>query len=98
MILDFFLLLLWFFAAWVIRSWAEAWGKPTLPYFLTSLFFTPMLPAFVLLFKGPDTSLIEASAIAEGKLKRCSHCEEAIRSGAIICRFCGSEQAPAPLP
>ena len=65
--------------------------------FLTSLFFTPLLPAFVLLFKGPETSLIEASAIAEGRLKRCSQCTEAIRSGAILCRFCGSEQAPAPL-
>ena len=98
MILGFFLLLFWFIVAWVIMSWAEAWGKPTQPYFFSSLFFTPLLPAFVLLFKGPETSLIEASAIAEGRLKRCSQCTEAIRSEAILCRFCGSEQAPAPTP
>jgi hypothetical protein len=97
MILHFLLLLLWFIAAWVIRSWAEASGKPTLPYFLTSLFLTPLLPAFVLLFKGPETSLIEASAIAEGRLKRFHSAQKPFDQG-HSCRFCGSEQAPAPLP
>jgi hypothetical protein len=97
MILDVFVLLVWVIAAWVIRSWAEAWGKPTQPYFLSSLFLTPVLPAFVLLLKGPNADLIEASAIAEGRLKRCSRCTEAIRAGAEVCRFCGSEQASVPL-
>jgi hypothetical protein len=96
MLLAIFLLIIWVIAAWVVMCWAEAWGKPTQPYFFSSLFLTPMLPAFVLLFKGPNADLIEASAIAEGRLKRCSRCTEAIRSGAIVCRFCGSEQASVP--
>jgi hypothetical protein len=96
MIFAIWVLLIWSIAAWVIGFWAEAWGKPKRPYLLSALFLTPLLPAFVLLFKGPEATLIEESAIAEGRLKRCSHCAEAIRSAAMICRFCGSETMPAP--
>jgi len=92
MIFEAVFLVLWVAVAWVIRLWAEYLGKPTLPYFLSSLFLTPLLPAFVLLFKGPEPWLIEEVAIAEGKSKRCIRCTEAIRAGALVCKFCGSEQ------
>ncbi len=85
-------LALWFVAAWVIKSWAEAWDKPGLPYFVCSLSFTPLMPAFVLLFQGPEQQWIEENAIAAGKSKRCVRCTEAIRFGATMCRFCGSLQ------
>jgi hypothetical protein len=86
---------LWLVAAWVIKSWAEAWDKPGLPYFVCSLSFTPLMPAFVLLFHGPDQEWVEGHAIAAGKLKRCFRCKEAIRFGAVMCRFCGSAQPSA---
>jgi hypothetical protein len=94
-ILSLAVLLFWLIAAWVIRQWAKEWGKPTLPYFLTSLFLSPALPAFVLLLKGPEPSITEEEQIAQGKLKRCFRCTEGIRSEAAVCKFCGSEQTPA---
>jgi hypothetical protein len=94
MIFEAILLLLWLIAAWIIRLWAVEWGKPPLPYFLTSLFLTPALPAFVLLFKGPAIEILEASAIAHGRLKRCRVCAEAIRARALVCRYCDTAQDP----
>jgi hypothetical protein len=96
MILAAWVLIVWSVAAWVIGTWAEAWGKPRRPYFLSALFLTPLLPAFVLLFKGPEAALMEESAIAEGRMKRCPNCAEAIRLDAITCRFCGAKTAPTP--
>jgi len=94
MILSLIVLLYWFTAAWVIRLWAETWGKPPLPYFLSSIFLSPALPAFVLLFQGPEREILEASAIADGRLKRCRVCAEAIRPRALVCRFCDTAQEP----
>jgi hypothetical protein len=35
-----------------VRLWAETWGKPTLPYFLSSLLLTPLLPALCSYSRG----------------------------------------------
>jgi hypothetical protein len=94
MIVAVFFLLCWLFAGWAIESWAREWGYPSWPYFLVSLFLSPVLPAFVLLFKGPHPLLVEAKQLAQGKLKVCTRCAEAIRHEASLCKFCGSEQEP----
>lgn len=86
------LLLLWLIAAMAIKNWADYWGRPSLPYFLTSLFLTPLVPTLVLLLQGKEQSLFEQSLIAKGRLKRCPQCAEAIRFDAYRCKFCGSQQ------
>lgn len=52
MLFDLILLVTWFGAAFAIWNWAEKWGKDPWPYFFSSVFATPILPALVLLFQG----------------------------------------------
>lgn len=65
------LLLLWLIAAMAIKNWADYWGRPSLPYFLTSLFLTPLVPTLVLLLQGKEQSLFEQSH-CEGKVEALS--------------------------
>ena len=92
MILDAVLLIVWL----VVASGGSALDRnvgqtdTTLLPFVLAL--NTITAGFVLLFKGPETAIVEETAIAEGRFKRCIRWTEAIRSGALLCKFCGSEQ------
>ncbi len=91
-----FLLLAWGLLAIAVGAYWEKRGRSFVGGLLVSFFFSPLLGVLIGLFLSPDSEAVARTGVADGDLKRCPHCAEAIRKEARVCRFCGRDQPAVP--
>ena len=60
-------------------------------FFLASIFLSPLIGVIAAFGARSEVAEIESDKIYAGELKRCPHCDEAIRHDAVKCRHCGSD-------
>ncbi len=83
------LLISWLVLTIIIGKWSERKGGSFWGGVLMSIFFSPLLAAIILAIREPDTDVIYKWEIANGKLKKCPHCNGVIGGDEFKCRFCG---------
>ena len=66
-------------------------GKSGGAWFFAGFLMGPLGVALAISMQ-PDPRIVEQRQIASGEMKRCPACAEAIRSGALRCRYCGANQ------
>lgn len=71
-------------------------GRSGLAWFVLGVLLSPfgLILALVVTENG---QVVEQRHIAKGRMRKCPHCAEMIRSVAIKCRYCQSDVAPARL-
>lgn len=57
-------------------------------------FFLGPLGLLIAVFMKPNTTRMEADALATGESRKCSFCAELVKAEAIICKHCGKELTP----
>ncbi|MBV2125736.1 MAG: zinc ribbon domain-containing protein [Candidatus Thiodiazotropha sp. (ex Ctena orbiculata)] len=82
---------LWLLFTPLAASIADAKGLSGWGYFFLALVLSPLIAIPIALVTPANKEKIEARQLKEGKMKKCPHCAELVKTEAAICKHCGQE-------
>jgi hypothetical protein len=84
--------LFWFALALGVGAWASNKGRSGIGFFILAVFISPLIAGVIV----ACVSRNETNIARKGGLFQCSQCQEFVKPGAVVCRYCNARfQTPA---
>lgn len=89
---------LWIGLAVAVGVLASRYDRSVVGWVALAIVFSPLIAGVILLAAGSRRPVAVAAARPTGPSKTCPRCAEAVQPAALVCRFCGYQFPPPPIP
>lgn len=92
-----FVVVMWLLLSICAGMVARNKGRSFFGFFLLSLLLSPLIGIIFALVMSKNQKKLDETALQHGH-KKCPKCAEIIKAEAVVCKHCGNEEFPEPVP